>query len=103
MKTAKQDTDFGRELLESLGEVRDHLDGKIALPTRIVGAMPAERVRTIRKAVAKSAKEFERRFGVPSRTLEGWEQGKALDAPARILLTVIERDPEAVERALAKG
>lgn len=101
MKTTEQDTDFGRELLASLQEVRDHLDGKIALPTRIIDAMPASRVKAIRKAVAKSPKEFERRFGVPARTLEGWEQGRKLDVAGRVLLTVIERDPDAVERALA--
>lgn len=103
MKTTEQDTDFGRELLASLQEVRDHLDGKIALPTRIIDAMPASRVKAIRKAVAKSPKEFERRFGVPARTLEGWEQGRKLDIAGRVLLTVIERDPGAVERALAIG
>ena len=101
MNTVDNDTDFGRDLIESLREVRDHLDGKIALPTRIVTAMPAEQVRRIRKAVAKSPKEFEQRFGVPARTLEGWEQGRNVDATARVLLTVIEKNPQAVVEALA--
>jgi putative transcriptional regulator len=102
MSTKDKDTDFGRDLIESLGEVRDHLAGKIALPTRIVEAMPAARVRQIRKAVARSTKDFERRFGVPARTLEGWEQGRHVDATARVLLTVIEKDPDAVAAALAR-
>jgi hypothetical protein len=34
--------------------------------------------------------------------VEGWEQGKAVDVAARVLLTVIEKDPEAGERALAE-
>ena len=101
MNTTDQDTEFGRDLIESLGEVRDHLAGKIALPTRIVEAMPAARVRQIRKSVAKTALDFERRFGVPARTLEGWEQGRNVDAAARVLLTVIEKNPEAVAAALA--
>jgi len=37
---------------------------------------------------------------VPARTVEGWEQGKKVDVAARVLLTVIEKEPEAVERAL---
>ncbi len=41
------------------------------------------------------------RFGIPARTLEGWEQGRAIDATARVLLSVIEKEPGAVERALA--
>lgn len=103
MKIVEQDTEFGRDLLGALQEVRDHLDGKIFLETRIVDPMSAARVKEIRKSVAKSPKEFERRFGVPARTVEGWEQGRKLDVAGRILLTVIAKDPEAVERAVAAG
>lgn len=102
MKIVEHDTDFGRELLESLQEVRDHLDGKIALPGRVVQPMTAEQVKAIRKRVAKSTKAFERRFGVPARTLEGWEQGRRIDVAAAVLMTVIAKDPEAVERALTE-
>jgi len=77
--------------------------GELKLPVHTVDAMPATRVKAIRKAVAKSPREFERRFGVPARTVEGWEQGKKIDVAARVLLTIIEREPEAVERALANG
>jgi len=38
---------------------------------------------------------------VPARTLEGWEQNKKVDVAGRVLLKVIEKDPDAVERALA--
>jgi putative transcriptional regulator len=38
---------------------------------------------------------------VPARTIEEWEQNKKIDVAGRVLLTVIEKDPEAVERALA--
>lgn len=65
--------------------------------------MSAKRVKEIRKKVARSPKEFQRRFGVPARTIEGWEQNKKLDVAGRILLKVIEKEPEAVERALAGG
>ena len=101
MKTVEDDTDFGRDLIESLQEVRDHLDGKIALSTRLAETFSAARVKRIRKSVAKTTKEFERRFGVPARTVEGWEQGRSVDVTARVLLTVIEKNPEAVESALS--
>jgi len=98
---AKKRTRFGRALEQALREVAAHQRGEIALPSRIVTPMRPEQVKAIRKAVAaKSAGEFERRFGVPARTLEGWEQGRKLDQTARVLLTVIEREPAAVERAL---
>ncbi len=98
---AKNKTAFGEDLIASLKEAVAHKRGKIALPTRVIEPMPAARVKHIRKSVAKSPREFARRFGVPARTVEGWEQGKKVDFAARILLTVIEREPEAVERALA--
>jgi putative transcriptional regulator len=98
---ADKDTEFGAELIEALKEVRAHRRGEISLPTRIVDPMPAERVKEIRKSVAKSSREFERRFGVPARTLEGWEQGRKVDATGRALLSVIAHAPEAVEQAVA--
>jgi hypothetical protein len=38
METTLEDTEFGRELIESLGEVRDHLDGKTAPPAALSAA-----------------------------------------------------------------
>lgn len=92
----------GLEIEAGLREAIAHRRGEIGLPTRNVDPMPPERVKAIRKAVAKSPKEFETRFGIPARTIEGWEQGRRQPDPAsRILLKVIEREPAAVERALA--
>jgi putative transcriptional regulator len=101
MKIVKKDTEFGKELLASVKEALAHKRGEIALPTREVPAMTAATVKQIRKSVAKSPKEFERRFGVPARTVEGWEQGRAVDVAARVLLRVIEKNPKAVEKAIA--
>ena len=98
---SKLDTKFGRELIKAAREALAHKKGKRALPTRVIDPMTPERVKAIRKKVARSPKEFERRFGVPARTLEGWEQNKKVDIAGRVLLLVIEKDPEAVERALA--
>ncbi len=98
---AKKDTAFGKALIASLKEALAHKQGKIALPTREIAEMPAARVKQIRKSVASSPKEFAKRFGVPARTVEGWEQGKRVDVAARVLLTVIEKNPKAVEKALA--
>jgi putative transcriptional regulator len=96
-------TALGRAIEQGLREAAAWQRGELNLPVRTVDAMPAARVKAIRKAVAKSPREFERRFGVPARTLEGWEQGKKIDVAARVLLTVIEKEPDAVARALANG
>lgn len=94
-------TELGLSIEAGLKEALAWKRGEIALETRVVNPMPKERVKAIRKSVAKSAAEFEQRFGVPARTLEGWEQGKKVDQAAAVLLRVIESEPEAVERALA--
>lgn len=95
-------TEIGLEIEAGLREAIAHRRGEIALPTRLVDPMSAARVKAIRKAVAKSPREFEQKFGIPARTMEGWEQGRRQPDPAaRTLLKVIERDPGAVERALA--
>ena len=39
-------------------------------------------------------------FGVSVWTLRDWEHGRRPDGPARALLRVIEREPEAARRAL---
>ncbi len=93
-------TKIGLEIEAGLREAIAHRQGKIALETVIVEPMSASRVKAIRKSVAKSPREFEAKFGIPRRTVEGWEQGRSLDVSSRALLTIIEREPEAARRAL---
>lgn len=97
---SKKDTSFGKDLKQALEEVRAHRRGEIALPTRQFDVLSARRVKAIRTALAKSPKDFERRFGIPARTIEGWEQGRKLDVAASILMTMIERVPDEVEAAV---
>lgn len=56
-------------------------------------------------AYAKSEKEdFADRYGFSARTVQEWEQGRAQpDRAVRANLTVIARDPKAVEEALSAG
>ena len=59
-------------------------------------------VRQIRGDIGLSQAAFAAYFGVSRRTIQEWEQGRRVPTgPARILLTVISREPEAVIRALA--
>lgn len=100
-RTSKADAAFGRELIAAAKEAFAHSQGKIALPTRIVEPLPAARVKQIRKKVARTTRDFETVTGVPARTVEGWEQSRKLDAPARALLRIIDKEPEAAKRALS--
>ena len=96
-------TKVGREVEEALGEVLAHVRGKVDLPCRIVDDPSAERILALRKRMKLSRQKFADRFGLDARAVQDWEQGRRLpDRAARVLLTVIEREPKAVERALAE-
>ena len=101
MMTTKR-TPLGNEVEEALGEVLAHIRGEIDLPCRIVDDPTAERIRALRKRLKLSRQKFADRFGLDARALQDWEQGRRVpDRSARVLLTVIDREPEAVVRALA--
>lgn len=58
-------------------------------------------VRAIRRKLGMSQAEFAARFAFDKKTVQNWEQGQRRpEGPARVLLHVIEREHEAVERAL---
>jgi len=58
-------------------------------------------VKAIREKVGMSQVEFASAFALSRRTLQEWEQGKASpDGAVRAYLTVISRNPRAVEDAL---
>jgi putative transcriptional regulator len=92
----------GDDLVAAFEEMAKHLRGEIELqacdlPT---GAMPPAQIKLVRLKVASSTKDFERRFGIPARTMESYEQGRRkLDGAMRALLRIIDREPAAVLRA----
>lgn len=59
-------------------------------------------VKAIRNKLGLSQIAFATRFGFSVGRVRDWEQNRStIDAPSRILLTVIDKEPEAVARALA--
>ena len=60
--------------------------------------------RRVRRKVGLSQVAFARRIGVPVDTVRNWEQGKrAPQGPARALLRIIDRAPEAALQALDRA
>lgn len=58
----------------------------------------------MRRRTGLSQAAFAARYGINLRTLQDWEQGRVQpDGPARAYLLVIDREPRAVERALASA
>ncbi len=96
-------TKVGREVEAALGEVLAHVRGEVDLPCRIVDDPSAQRIRALRKRLKLSRQKFADRFGLDARAVQDWEQGRRVpDRAARVLLTVIDRDPAAVVGALGE-
>jgi len=58
-------------------------------------------VRGIRERLNLSQSDFAARFGFTASAVRQWEQGRRQPhGPARVLLTIIDREPNAVRRAL---
>lgn len=101
---AENRTELGEAIAEGLKEALAWKRGEIALDVVNVDPMPVDRIRAIRRKVARSAKDFERRFGIPAATVNNWEQGRRKPDPAgRLLLQVIETAPDIVETVAAKN
>ena len=84
-------------------KVLAHVRGETGLSCRIVDDPAASRIVALRKRLRLSRQKFADRFGLDVRAVQEWEQGRRVpDRAARVLLTVIDRDPEAVVRALGE-
>jgi putative transcriptional regulator len=89
---ALTDEDIDRQIAEDPNVAPDMSD--------FIAAM---RVRMVRRKLKLTQAQFARRFRVPLGTLRDWEQGRREpDAPAVALLRIIEREPAAATRALAR-
>jgi putative transcriptional regulator len=87
--------------MRGLAEMRDHMRGKIALQGRHVP--DSVDVRAIRRRTGMTRPAFAARFGLDVRAVQDWEQGRRQpDRAARVLLTVILAEPQAIDRALLR-
>ena len=94
----------GQEIITSVKEAIASAKGE-NVPVRVTTAeIPTINVRAVRRRLGLSQSEFAAKFGFQPATLRNWEQGRTRpDGPARVLLAVIARHPEAVEDALRKA
>lgn len=70
---------------------------RIHVPARV-------NVRKIRTRLGLSQESFAQTYGFALSAVRDWEQGRRQpERSARILLKVVEKEPEAVTRALAKS
>ena len=91
------------KITAGLGDAKAYLDGSankasygIHVPTRV-------NVKKIRTRLGLSQESFAQTYGFALSAVREWEQGRRQpDRSARILLKVVEKEPEAITRALAK-
>ena len=93
---------FGKRLIRAAKEARVIARGE-ANPGSYRIHVPSDvDVRRLRHKLKMSQAEFARRFGFTPARIRDWEQGRSKpDGAVRAYLMVIEREPKAVERALA--
>lgn len=94
----------GDDLVEAFQQLAAHMRGEIELESYEVSddRLTPQRIKAIRRKVAASTRDFQRKFRISARTMEAYEQGRRRpDAAMQTLLRVIDREPAAVRRALA--
>jgi putative transcriptional regulator len=94
--------DLFQELLESVREGGAILRGE-AEPSREFTISDPD-VSELRAEYGLSQEKFAALLGISVRTLQNWEQGRrAPQGPARVLLRVPARHPEAILEAVSAG
>ena len=92
-------SNFGDDLIRSLSEAVAHAKGHgpAVVHARVAPREVRERARLTQAQMAPL-------MGMSLSGYRKWEQGtRGISGPAAILLRVIEKEPEAVKRALAPG
>jgi putative transcriptional regulator len=92
---------LGKRLIKAAKEGRAIARGE-ADPATYKTFVPAKiDVKAIRAKTGLTQEEFSVRYAISIASLRDWEQGRfSPDPTARAYLTVIDREPEAVEKAL---
>ncbi len=87
-----------KEVMEA---ARSDPDAKPLSPMQIERLLPAVNVKALRKKLGMTQLEFCKTFKLSVGTVRDWEQRRFVpEGPAHVLLTIIERDPDAVIQAL---
>lgn len=95
--------DDGQRIVEGLDEAIAWTQGDESAARLIQWRAPTSvDVKRIRAKLGMSQKEFAACFGLKLESLRNWEQDKRVpETTARVLLKLIDNDPEYVKKALA--
>lgn len=91
---------LAERLLESLANAVAHAEGDTTRAHLSKFEIPID-VKKVRKKSGLSQEKFSEAFGINTRTLQEWEQGRRTPSgAARTLIAVIDTTPHAISRAM---
>jgi putative transcriptional regulator len=90
------------KIMAGLESAKAYVDGTADKRKYRVHVPEKLNVKKIRSGLGLSQEAFARKYGFALSAVRDWEQGRRRpERSARILLKIVEREPEAVTRALA--
>lgn len=93
-------SDAFKSIEQGLKEAIAHARGQTMIDVHEIDIPDAD-VKSIRARTGLSQAEFARSIGVKKATLLNWEQHRrSPEGPARVLLALIDKDPQIVQRTL---
>lgn len=100
----KKERNIGLEILDGLKEIKEWQQGKKKLKITRAQFPRAADVAKIRRNLELTQDEFADFMGVNLKTLQNWEQRRREpQGPARSLLRIAEKAPEAILKALPRN
>ena len=92
------------KIMAGVNDAIAYVDGTADKAGYGVHTLSSPDVKAIRAKTGLSQAKFAHTYAIQKRALEDWEQGRRIPSgPAAVLLTVIDREPQAVLRALGAG
>jgi putative transcriptional regulator len=93
-------TKAGDRMLRAAKEALDYAEGG-GVDGFVTHEIDMVDIKALRARLDMSQERFAATFGLPKKTIQDWGQGRRRpEGPARVLLRVIEKEPDAVRRAL---
>jgi len=97
-------SEFGQGLIQAAREALAYARGEADLSQYRVHVPHKIDVKKIRAKTGLTQMQFAARYGFSPGRIRDWEQGRyEIDAPSRLLLTLIATEEQAVSRAIKKA
>ena len=93
----------GESIIAGMQDALAYAEGETGRGKATVVSVPdVIDVKAIRQRHGLTQADFAQRYGFALNSIQNWEQGRRRpEGPARLLLLIIDREPDAVQRALA--